>query len=300
METRTSQLSKVFLLLVIAVVSVVTLQLLLRLKSIHMEDKRTFTQSIADKNLSKGMIPTTQPRSKLKDKTEGTSHNHWIVLLTVNFGFFDMFQNWLWYFQRHNLNVPVIVIAEDDKIFHTLTSVYRDTLTIVRGHKTNTDRAANYGTASYKKLVNERPTHILRYLEIGNNVLYCDTDSIWLDDPFPYLVGDFDIWAQMDEAEFCTGFLAIQSNTRTLQFTHDWKLYLSQRSTIMDQEGFNAVNKSGMRIQKLDNALFPSGHLYFSKFSEARRSKTVVVHNNYIKGHDNKVQRFKKFGLWKI
>ena len=194
----------------------------------------------------------------------------------------------------------MVVIAEDDKIFHALTSVYRDNLTIERSNKNNTESTANFRSASFNKLVSERPSHILRYLEMGNNVLYCDTDTVWLQDPFPYLVGDLDIWAQMDMNEFCTGFLAIQSNTRTIQFIKDWKLYMSGRSGKNDQQGFNAMNKSMLRIQKLDNTLFPSGYLYFKVFSDEQRSNSVVVHNNFILGHDVKVRRFKTFGLWKM
>ena len=258
---------------------------------------------------NRGLIPrnwrrqfrlgTLNVESDVTGINEGKFNNRWIVLMTVNYGFFDMFQNWLWYFQSHHLNIPVVVMAEDDKIFHTLTSVYRDNLTIVRSNKNNTESAANFRSASYNKLVSERPSHILRYLEMGNDVLYCDTDSVWLQDPFPYLVGDFDIWAQMDMTSFCTGFLAIKSNTRTKQLIKDWKLYMSGRSDISNQPRFNAMNKSMLRIQKLDTTLFPSGLLYFDKFSDKQRSNSVVVHNNYIIGHDVKVQRFKKFGLWK-
>ena len=33
-------------------------------------------------------------------------------------------------------------------------------------------------------------------------------------------------------------------------------------------------------------------------FDRSMRSNVVVVHNNYIIGHDNKVKRFKSVGLW--
>ena len=312
---RTRLLIKVFKLFVIYIAIFIALQLFIQQKAntliaelpqrlFPMEEQRTYAQGIAYKNLSDSTIERTTRKIHVgidvMDKTRGKFNNRWIVLLAVNYGFLDMFHNWFWYYQSHHINKPVVVVAEDDKIFHTLTSVYRGNLTIVRSNKNNTDSAVNFGSASFKKLVSDRPSHILRYLEMGNNVLYCDTDSVWLKNPFPYLVGDFDIWAQVDANEFCTGFLAIQSNARSLQFTKEWKLYMSQVSDINDQEGFNAVNKSRLRIKKLDLSLFPYGYLYFSAFNKTERNNTVVVHNNWIVGFASKVHRFKKFGLWRM
>ena len=209
-----------------------------------------------------------------------------------------MFQNWLWHFRQLHLNLTVVVIAEDDKSFHKLSSLYSDKLTIVRSNNTHTDAAVNFGSQGFKKLVSERPTHILRYLTIGNHVLYCDADTVWLQNPFLYLIGDIDIWVQYDKTEYCTGFLAIKTNERTIQFTKNWEFYMSQRSNINDQEGFNAVNKSEIRVHALDMNLFPYGALFFNKLNKDQRAKVVVVHNNWITGHKSKVQRFKKFNLW--
>ena len=241
-----------------------------------------------------------EKESKLQhlDKSENDPLKQWIVLLTVNFGFFDMFQNWLWHFHRLKLSLPIVVIAEDDKSFQKLTLLYGGTLTIDRSNNTHTGDAVDFGSQSFKNLVSERPSHILKYLKKGRNVLYCDADSVWLQDPFPFLTGDNDIWAQYDKTEYCTGFLAIKSNEKTLRFTKNWVFYMSQRTKINDQEGFNAVNKSEMRVHALDMNLFPYGQLYFTYMTKDQRENVVVVHNNWIAGHDNKVYRFKRFKLW--
>ena len=311
---------KVLKLTLIYVVIFVTLQLLIQhqtskhgsfLAPFSSEDKDTDSEDISSQNASNSLTTgirnyahrinknKTEPKLiKHENKSEENPLKHWIVMLTVNFGFFDIFQNWLWHFQRHHLNISVVVIAEDDKSFQKLILLYRHTLTIERSSKNNTDSAVNFGSQSFKKLVSERPSHILKYLELGKNVLYCDADTVWVQNPFPYLVGEFDIWAQYDATEYCTGFLAIKTNERTIQFAKNWEFYMSQRSNINDQEGFNAVNKAELQIQKLDITLFPYGLLYFSKFNNAQRAKVVVVHNNWIVGHDNKVRRFKMFSLW--
>ena len=53
---------------------------------------------------------------------------------------------------------------------------------------------------------------------------------------------------------------------------------------------------SDLKKKVLPTIQFPSGHQYFDK---NKRLNVVVVHNNYIIGHDAKVSRFKKHSLWK-
>ncbi len=59
-------------------------------------------------------------------------------------------------------------------------------------------------------------------------------------------------------------------------------------------------------MQSLDSDKFPHGQKYFGSQltfrSEMDLSKVhpAVVHNNYIIGKDNKLKRFKHFGLWYI
>ena len=103
-DTRTQLLSKLFIVLVIGVVFLVTLHVFIRHENVefpqslfHMEDKRAYAQSINP--------GTIRVESDVTDITSGKFNNRWIVLLTVNYGFYDMFQNWLLYFQSHRLNL---------------------------------------------------------------------------------------------------------------------------------------------------------------------------------------------------
>ena len=238
-------------------------------------------------------------------KTFYSSHN-WIILMTVNTGYLDFFQNWFWYFRRHQLNVTVIVIAEDNACFEKLNQLYNNTshsVTIERSGSETTESAADFDSAQFNKLVGQRPTHILKYLQLGYNVLYSDTDSVWLKNPFPHLVGEFDIWAQLDHVMHCTGFLAIKTNQRTLQFVREWRTYMEKRTTTNDQIGFLEMDKRRLCIQGLNTDFFPAGYQYFAVnsntgYSNDKYADAVVVHNNFIIGHDKKKERFKKFNLW--
>ena len=242
-----------------------------------------------------------------RNENEDGNIVNWVVLLTFNNGYIEFFQNWFWHFNRLQLQVPVIVIAEDDACFNKLKSLYENTgsVRVERSNRNNTELVADYKSPSFNSIVGGRPIHILKQLKLGDNVIYCDVDSVWLQNPFPYFSGDFDIWAQLDGSRICTGFLAIKTNNRTIDFTSEWVHYLAgQNNKNHDQHGFRVVyeksDKLKLQLKILDSDLFPAGNMYFNHFDDEKRTKVVVVHNNYIRGYDEKLERFKKFHLWKI
>lgn len=57
-----------------------------------------------------------------------------------------------------------------------------------------------------------------------------------------------------------------------------------------------------MDLYLLPQSAFPPGGLYFrnSKWAEETKAKNVIIHNNYIIGHDNKKRRFQQYGLWLV
>lgn len=227
------------------------------------------------------------------------NHGNWTILLTINNGFLDFFQNWFWYFQQLNINYPIIVIAEDDKVFAKLIAVYGKLVKIRRSKLQSVSEPADYNTTLYKKLVSTRASHILEYLKLGLNVLYVDADAVWLNNPFPFLRGNYDMWMQLDDKNnLCTGFLAINSNNETIQFIQKWEMALQVKPQ-HNQLIFNKlIVTSKVRHTHLNSNKFPSGIQFFDKFTYKQRSEVIVVHNNYIIGHDEKLQRFKEHKLW--
>ena len=238
--------------------------------------------------------------------SNGVSYQNWMILMTVNTAYLDFLQNWFSFYRRLKLNVPVTLIAEDRSSFEKLSQLYNnysDYVTIEQSGNENAEDPADFNTPQFFKLVGQRPAHILKYLRLGYNVVYTDTDTVWLKDPFPHFVGMFDIWAQLDNTTHCTGFLAIQCNERTLQFAQDWKSYMKGKTTINDQTGFEEMDRSDVCIQGLNTDFFPAGYQYFgfkniTGYSENKMLDVVVVHNNWIVGHDQKKERFKTFNLW--
>ncbi|XP_060603232.1 uncharacterized protein LOC132756233 [Ruditapes philippinarum] len=238
-------------------------------------------------------IYETKERDNFRNK-------NWTILMTVNDAYFDFFQNWIHFYQKLQTKYPLIVIAEDDVVFLKLRQLNGNSLfTLVRSLRTSHRSAVVYGSKGFNELASGRPTYILKYLERGTNILYADTDSVWLHDPVPYFQGQYDMWMQLDSPRnLCTGLMAIKSNNESIKLMRLWEASLKERLDI-DQTAFNKVYRnSTIHLKPLDRSLFPSGNLYFDQFSDAKRKNVIIVHNNYIKGHEKKLQRFENFKLW--
>lgn len=227
---------------------------------------------------------------------------HWVILLTVNNGFFDFFQNWWLFFEKLNMTNKVVVVAEDDHVYQQLQN-YSGIL--LDKSNLNFDGSHSYNTKKYKEMVSTRPKHILKYLEMGNDILYTDIDTVWLADPTIHInAHPRDIVAQLDGVDYkgnsyyCTGFMAIKSNKQTINFMKRWNFELKHKAQL-NQPVFNRLiyQSSNVTHTGLPRNLFPDGKQYFEVMKD--KTQVVVVHNNYIIGHDKKKARFEKAHLWK-
>ena len=206
------------------------------------------------------------------------------------------------------------MIAEDDVVKERLEKeVYpsnQEILKIERSKLELDPSAHNYETKAYQKMVSGRATHILQKLQAGFNVIYCDVDSVWRSSPLPYIepADKVDMILQVDinnyfghPLYYCTGFMAIVSNNATAAFIKDWQKSLETPQ--LNQPIFNDIlyKRSVVRHQGLPKPEFPSGGDFFSRhYTPEMLAKAVVVHNNYIIGHDPKKKRFVNHQLWKI
>jgi len=232
----------------------------------------------------------------------------WTILMTVNHGFLDFFINWLLHFKKLGLICPLIVMTHDEHTFNLLRSnqsLY-GRLSVIKSEGANVTSAATYNTKNFANIVSERPRFILDHLSKGFNVLYVDADTVWLSSPFQHFNGKFDMWIQLDLVAYCTGFMAIKSNMRTISLFKQWRDSLSmpnRKQTNVNQPVFNHVAATFIRsmnltIKSLDPKLFPDGHRYFDVYNSEQRKDVVAVHNNFITGYKNKLRRFKRYGLW--
>ena len=56
----------------------------------------------------------------------------------------------------------------------------------------------NFNQEGFKSIVKKRPHYLRELLQKYKNVIYTDVDTVWLQDPRPFFIGDYDFWAQID------------------------------------------------------------------------------------------------------
>ena len=56
----------------------------------------------------------------------------------------------------------------------------------------------NFNKPGFKLIDKKRPAYILELLQKYPKLIYTDIDTVWLRDPRPYLIGDYDFWGQID------------------------------------------------------------------------------------------------------
>jgi len=262
-------------------------------------------------------LPSLSDATWLLHYSESSSRSltYWTVMVTVNDGYYDFLLNWLYHFERLNLNIGVIVIAEDNLVKQKLQA--RELKTNIRIEQSGLDlepKAYGFGHSNFKVLMATRATHIWRHLQAGTNLIFSDIDTVWRLNPLPYFEteDDFDMMIQVDAKErpreprvkpwYCAGFMAIKSNERTIQMMTDWEAALKEKPQL-NQPTFNEIlhsKSSSVKHIGLPSENFPNGVVYFEHFNDPQRQKVVIVHNNFIVGHDEKKQRFVSHGLWNV
>jgi Nucleotide-diphospho-sugar transferase len=85
---------------------------------------------------------------------------------------------------------------------------------------------------------------------------------------------------------------------------NDWRDALAAKPKL-NQPAFNDVlfqtqSKTGIRHGPLPRWAFPNGNDYYEVFDDTKRAKAVVVHNNFMVGHDKKRDHFITEGLWNV
>ena len=98
----------------------------------------------------------------------------------------------------------------------------------------------------------------------------------------------------------CSGLIFLSPCTRNIRLFERSKIghmhpecrFLSDQCTLNRE--LKIINPDLYEI--LDPIKYPNGARYFNM--DFPREKAFLVHNNYIVGTQNKIARFKKYGLW--
>ena len=105
--------------------------------------------------------------------------------------------------------------------------------------------------------------------------------------------------------KLCGGLFYLKRGDAAVAFLSDWERRLrAPGAGAKNQPHYNeALQKASvggaLSVRLLPCELFPNGFRYASDaWRRAQSRKPVAVHNNWIKGHEAKLERFKRWGLW--
>jgi len=214
----------------------------------------------------------------------------------TNEPFIDFFFNWHAHYTKLGLPYNLTVYALDDAAFVHLK---REGIGAVRWSATHR-KALRWGTKDYKRFVNEKPSilrHHAKFMAKGDVLVWFDADSVWFSDPLAHL-GSCSIATQMEKTpniyDYCTGFIMMRISEAVDSVLKRWldTLSVTMRKGQDEQRAFNLIAPIYKPCQ-LPSEKFPSGN-YFNRLPK----DMVIFHNNFVAGHERKLERFKQKGFW--
>ena len=136
-------------------------------------------------------------------------------------------------------------------------------------------------------------------------VCFTDGDIVFLDKKFMNFCLDFikdndmiiqnDMLSDSDHSNLCSGFMFVKANSKTLDTFHPRNVEKYVKPGWDDQVYVNNI-KSKLKYETLPLQFFPNGRYYY-RSSELSRSKSMIVHFNWVVGHTKKTKmiQYKKW-----
>ncbi|XP_074309897.1 beta-arabinofuranosyltransferase RAY1 [Silene latifolia] len=256
--------------------------------------------------------------------------NNTIVLAIAGYSYKDMLMSWVCRL-RHLMVQNFLVFALDDETYQYAIlqglPVVKDSL----APRNISFNDCHFGTKCFQNVTKSKSRLVTRILEMGYNVLLSDVDVYWFKNPLPLLqtFGPAVLVAQSDEYNLTvpinlprrlnSGFYFARSDKPTIAaldkvvkhaMTSDLSEQPSFYDTLCGQGGLNRVGNdkcwepaTNLTVQFLDRDLFPNGaykELWNEKsvLAACLKNGCYVLHNNWISGRLNKLQRQVRARLW--
>ena len=239
----------------------------------------------------------------------------YLAVLTVNSGYLPLAKNWLCWAERIHFS-HFVLLAEDIKAADTLRSP--TVPVIVQAAAPYEKQAADYGSVEFQETMTYRTEFLMDVLEAGYHFMTADMDAIWLSDPFAHVDLSADLSGQTHKKVKLSGGLVIvratdagksfwrevikcQRNNAVFLSTHAKGTY--EPSMYTEQYCINQLYLTqppppAFTRTLLDKWLFPDGLLFFDEQQPQHAGVVpVIVHNNWIKGADEKLKRMRTWGL---
>eukprot|EP00475_Leptophrys_vorax_P016497 TRINITY_DN2293_c0_g1_i5.p1 TRINITY_DN2293_c0_g1~~TRINITY_DN2293_c0_g1_i5.p1 ORF type:complete len:1039 (-),score=270.87 TRINITY_DN2293_c0_g1_i5:136-3252(-) len=241
-----------------------------------------------------------------------------LAVLTVNTGYMEMAMNWLCWARRVGFE-NFILLAEDQNSFRTFSSLGAPVVVVSGAPELKS--AAEYGSREFQETMRYRTNFLYRVLDHGMNFMTADIDTVWMDNPFNHVDPDADLQGQQHKIENISGGLVYVKSTnagltlwkevmrcqeKNIAFIMSHKPGTYTPSEYDEQYCINQLSFKMISEGKLKRALwknnrFPDGRSFFEELLPQRTGVSpVVIHNNWIVGIENKIHRFKNWGMWAL
>ena len=189
--------------------------------------------------------------------------------------------------------------------------------------KTNFNGDADHGTQKFFDITIQKIIIIKDLLmKYKKTLIYSDTDIVFLknfeEDIEKFIQGEDNMWIQDDTQyldsqkpsdNLCTGFMFFKYNSKTIKLLDETiNIMMKYKNNIKklavgggaDQRALNlSIKKHKPKLKVLNLKEYPNGYRYFNNKDTIYKTYIPkIVHNNWIKGTQNKINRFKKNNLW--
>jgi rhamnogalacturonan II specific xylosyltransferase len=262
----------------------------------------------------------TQEKDLYNFLSKVANSKHDVIATSVNAGYIDFAMNWICSISKLNITHFFFIATDEESYTYLHSRNYSVFLVKPTKIGEGNTEAVKYGTVQYQELILQRTKLVNKVLQLGFNILLCDIDAVWLENPMPYLSKAYDVQAQQEaDGRLCGGFMFLQATEGVKKL---WQAVTTAHEEIVSSAEkrhklrnvdeseqallLKLLPKSGLKVAKLDSDKFPNGLKYFGSQltfhsqMNLKTTKPIVVHNNYIIGKNKKLLRFKHFHLWLI
>ena len=177
----------------------------------------------------------------------------------------------------------------------------------------NLNEFSEFGTEGFAKCCYIKIFLIYKFLKMGYNIFYTDGDIFYTKNPIDEINllknENADMWIQNDTMDdnnknwVCAGFIYVRSNENTqtrfnIEIPEFTERYNQFTKHTCDQHYLNIFIRPFLDVKVFPLNKFPNGN-YFYNFSEQIKDSIIMVHFNWIVGHEKK-ERMRKYNMWLI
>lgn len=232
-----------------------------------------------------------------------------IFFTITNEGYLDYTKNMIESLKKLNIDKKILIICTDK----ATNEYFKSKGYFIYFMNVDLSKHYYYGSDEFSKFVIIKLFIISKLLELNYNLLYTDSDIVYFKNPiqeiekFKYIEGDMwiqnDTYDDKDYRNVCSGFIYIRSNEITKKYFNIDIPEFQERYDLCKKHNNDQTYIILFVLPYLNTHLlplntFPNGK-YFYQFYDKIKDSVVLVHFNWVVGHEKK-ERMKKYNMWLI